>query len=330
MNTAAMVERGIWAPRALVLQPDGGPFNHVLISTASHLSIPDPDDLQSMLGLSSMDMVLKHREDVCAALAEEHAALQFSPDRMLISNEHIHSRLRSVADLEQVKALLQPYCSKFQVVVYIRHQADMAQSIAATAVMNGATEFRPIPDFSAANGFDPVIGVDREYFDHNALLARLESVFGAEALDVRLYDADEILDADIISDFFGRLHIDIAGLPRPMRENTSLTSEATSFLATLNKYLPSHDRADAIRERFLAALAIVCKGKSNAPPEPQILNFMALFEETNEAVSARWFPERQKLFCEKPLNSAETTLADSSPESADFNVFIKLFDHTVK
>jgi hypothetical protein len=114
-----------------------------------------------------------------------------------------------------------------------------------------------------------------------------------------------------------------------MRENTSLTSEATSFLATLNKYLPSHDRADAIRERFLAALAIVCKGKSNAPPEPQILNFMAQFENSNDAVRARWFPRRQRLFLEKRLYGDEVTLVETSAEACHFDVFIKLFRNLV-
>jgi hypothetical protein len=326
MNANVFQDRGIWLPRALVHNPDQGPYNHMLITTANHLSLPEPDDLQSALGLSSMDMVQSHRIETIKALEQEFAALSAPPNTIIISSEHIQSRLQDKADLHNVKAMLQPFCTEFRVVVYLRSQQDMARSVAVTALRNGATEFRQIPDFSSENGFDPVLGVDFGYFDHAALLARLEAIFGADCLDVRLYESGVMHEDDIIDDFFVRLKIGIAGLPRPGRENTSLSQSAITFLMKFNKYLPAHANAELIRERILSCLAITSTGHGCSSPLHEAAIFASQFDTVNEAVRTKWFPERAVLFAEDVNDHMKISSDDISSEAETFNLFIKLFD----
>lgn len=326
MNANVLQDRGIWLPRALVHNPDQGPYSHMIITTANHLSILEPDDLQCALGLSSMDMVQRHRIETINALRQEFAALPAPPHTIIISSEHIQSRLRDVADLSNVKAMLQPFCAEFRVVVYLRSQQKMAQSVAVTALRNGVAEFRQIPDFSSENGFDPVLGVDFNYFDHAALLARLETVFGKHCLDVRLYESKVMHDDDIISDFFCRLNIDITGLPRPGRENTSLSISATKFLVKLNKYLSGHPNADVIRERILSCFSITCTGHGYPPPQYEAAFFASQFDSVNETVRANWFPERVALFAMADESPMEICPDDPLPEDEMFTLLIDLFE----
>jgi hypothetical protein len=296
MNEAELARRGIWVPRSLVLDPVSGPFNHVLLETASHLSVAQPDDLQSRLGLCSMAMVSAHRREVMLNLEIERAGLSYTPAMIMVSSEHVQSRLNTETDLMLARELLSRFCTTFRVVVYLRRQDELARSLAVTSVRNGALECRLIPDFCSGNGFDEVLGVNYDYFDYGKLLHRLECVFGVDALDVRLYDEVSLVNNNIIEDFFGRLDQDITDLPMPGRENGSLDPLAVRFLTTINRHLSSAPNSGPIRERILAELALRNTGRLPPAAHESTAAFMAQFEASNEAIRKRWFPDRENLF----------------------------------
>lgn len=325
MNAVTLAEQGIWVPRALVLNPIADPYNHVLLSTASRLSIAEPDDLQLRLGLCSMETVQQHRRAVMDALTTERKALRYVPSTMIVSNEHIHSRLRTEQDVASAKALLEPLCRDFRVVIYLRSQYELAQSVAVTAVRQGAIEFRPIPDFNTANGFDDLIGVDHEYFDYGHLLQRLERVFGPAALDVRLYGHSDLYDNDVVQDFFYRLGVDITHMRHPGRENSSLRRGAVLFLLKLNKYLQGRPNSEPIRARALAQLALTHHGAGQQATRTELARFMSRFANSNEAIRSRWFPERAALFPEPMIDENRTDADLVLSEAGAFGFFIELF-----
>jgi len=325
MNAAELAERGVWVPRSLVRDPSEAPYNHMLLTTASRLSVSEPDDLQTALGLSTMEMIHTHRRVVSEALALERSALSYVPTTIIVSNEHIHSRLRSDSDMAYAKALLEPFCSGFRVVVYLRRQDELAQSIAVTAIRQGATEFRSLPDFDTPNGFDSILGVDHEYFDYQQLLQRLEHVFGSEVLDVRLYAREVLAGNDVIEDFFTRAGIEIGELSRPGRENASLSWDAVRFLLKLNGYLQDKPGAQAIRERILAYMALTHYGSTQPSSHADQRRFMALFASSNEAVRSRWFPGRESLFSEPTAGSSQGGEHPALSEADAFKFFIELF-----
>jgi hypothetical protein len=320
LNAARLLEQGVFAPRSLVADPAGGIYNHVLVSTASRLVYDEPDDLQRGIGLCSMDLVVRHRQLVIAALADEIAALARPARVMLVSNEHIHSRLRADAELRQARSLLARFCDRIKVVVYLRRQDEVARSLAMTALRGGATELRLLPDFSGANGFDPVLGVDFGYFDHAALLGRLADAFGADALDVRIYADGELRDGDTVGDFFWREGIDIAGLPRPARENASLAADAAIFLAKINAADAGTDAA--MRQHLLGCLANAHAGAPALPARADAERFMALFADSNEAVRRRWFPGRERLFAADFDRYPETCAPATLDEGTAFRMFL--------
>jgi hypothetical protein len=325
MNATALAARGVWVPRAFVLDPNEGPYNHILLSTASRLSVSEPDDLQSQLGLSTMEMVHQHRRVVLEALTSERDALSYAPSTIIVSNEHIHSRLRTALDVANAKAILEPYCSEFRVIVYLRCQNELALSVAVTAVRQGATELRRIPDFNTPNGFDEILGVDQDYFDYYRFLQRLEGVFGFKALDVRLYEENSLRDNDVVQDFFSRTGLDIADLPHPGRENASLRQDALLFLLKLNGYLANDPRANSMRGRILAYLALTHHGPAQPVKSSEVLRFMSQFAASNESVRSRWFPERKSLFSQATVDKGLDYAYLSLSEVEQFKFFIELF-----
>jgi hypothetical protein len=324
MNSANLADQGIWVPRSLAPDPVAGPYNHLLLSTASHLSISEPDDLQLQLGLSSMEAVRQHRQDVIDALTTERDALPYEPATMIVSSEHVHSRLRTEEDVAYAKELLEPLCRDFRVVVYLRSQYELAQSVAVTAVRQGACEFRPIPDFRTANGFDDLIGVDHEYFDYEQFLRRLERVFGQQLLDVRLYEHLDLHHNDIVEDFFYRLGADTAHMQHPGRENSSLRQDAILFLLKLNKYLQGRPNAASLRASVLAHLALTHHGAAQQATGAELTRFMSQFANSNEFVRSRWFPERTTLFADPMIDENRTDGQLVLSESDAFGFFIEL------
>jgi hypothetical protein len=225
---------------------------------------------------------------------------------ILVSSEHVQSRLNTETDLMLARELLSRFCTTFRVVVYLRRQDELARSLAVTSVRNGARECRLIPDFCSGNGFDEVLGVNYDYFDYGRLLHRLELVFGAEALDVRLYDEASLVNNNIIEDFFGRLAEDIADLRMPGRENGSLDALAVRFLVAINAQLSSFPNASAVRDLILAELSSQRAGKLPPAAYESRVAFLRQFESSNEAIRKRWFPERERLFDLDPPDKSKT------------------------
>jgi hypothetical protein len=243
-----------------------------------------------------MGDVQRHRDDIMGEIAREYASLDYTPTLIIVSSEHIHSRLRTPDDLVRAKALLQPFCTRFEVVVYLRSQVSIAHSLATTAVRDGATQFRPLPDFATANGFDELLGVDFNYFDYTGLLARLETVFGATALRVRLYERAELRNANVIDDFFAAIGVNLQNMVFPGIENPGLNRRATLFLVAFNQYAPRDEHFMPARARLIDYFNTRCIG--SMPPAPLAAReaFMHQFLSGNEAVRKKYFSHRISLF----------------------------------
>jgi hypothetical protein len=332
MHADRLLERGLFVPSSLTPYKASGNFNHIFLSTASRAVRVRPDDLQRQFGLNGAKAVEEHREHVIAALKSEIEALSRPPRQMLLSNEHIHSRLRTEDDLSRLKSLLGGFCESFRVIVYLRPQHQVAQSIAITAVRGGKTEFRPIPDFSSNNGFDPVLGVDFDYFDYDSLLRRLARVFGDKALDVRLYDRTAMIGGDILEDFFGRIGTDINGLQRPERENSSLDPVASLFLAAVNRHLAGSPALPDCRKFILSYTARARRGSGPSASRSDIQRFMDQFSASNEAVRSRWFPSQKTLFQpgDEATPSHEAVRPFNLSENEIFGMFGELLTSALK
>ena len=109
---------------------------------------------------------------------------------VVLSNEHCSSRLVQIEEIRALKSLLEKFAETIEIIVYIRRQDKMVQSLYSTYIKSGGTEKFKFPE----NINDPML-------NYQLLLDRWSEVFGWRQLLVRSYD-DVMSDrGDVVRDF---------------------------------------------------------------------------------------------------------------------------------
>lgn len=325
MNRQHLLDAGMLVPECLSPPASGGNLNHVFLTTANFDDPEGPNDLQQSFNLFSTADIRRHRAEIAAALRSEIDDCRTLVDRLVLSNEHIHSRWRKSADLATLKNFLGDFCEDIRVIVYLRPQHEVSQSLAATALRSGAIEFRPIPEFNTDNGYDDILGVDYNYFDYDRFLAALAETFGESAIVPRLYGSDSV-NGDIIDDFFSVLGLDVGAMERPVRENGNIDGAAIGLLLELNRFMAEHPAYEAVRKAAIAYVNSRPRGFGAQPSRAAAEAFTARFRASNERACARWFPGRQSLFdvrLDLLPDKAESVSTTASGRSLEFFDLIK-------
>ena len=145
---------------------------------------------------------------------------------------------------------------------------------------------------------------------------------------VRIFDRSELVDGDIGADFFRNLlGKDVNDYEPVIDQTESLSLESQLFLMKLNEHLPRRDAKGLSRSRANIGqlLTRIGEGKGLRPTEAQAREFYSLFDESNEAVRATWFPDRSELF--SPDFSKYPAVASTRELSQDdsFRLFSELW-----
>jgi len=307
-NRLALEKMGFIYPSSL------GRMAHVRMVT--HAMDDDHiDDQRKRLNVTTCQQIAAHRCEVEAALKQEVRTAP-SDSVLLLSSEHCHSRLNRKSEVQRLRDLLAPYCSEFQIVVYLRPQHELAVSRYSTALRVGFADFEMIP---TVNHLPPL-------YDYGALLDRWSAVFGNAEITPRIYAADEMKNGDVCSDFLDLIGIAQDHSPFAQPANKSLSADAQIFLNQMNKRLGNAQ----IRGDIARLIERVSSGPSLLPGRREAEQFYQLFAEGNERVRRKWFPHRTSLFEphfeEYPL---EPQAADLSIERA-FDLFAALWKEKQK
>lgn len=254
-------------------------------------------------GLLAESCIDPAREPVCEgverrnrefreAFAHEMASDTAGMDHLLVSSELFHARLWNVGEIERLKALLDPWCSSWRIVFYMRRQDRYATSLHSTYLRRGGES-------------DAILDVlNPHHFDYGGILAMWSGVFGSEAMVPRVFERDALVDGDIVADF-----IEASGLPlaldqctRPTDRNAALSADAQWFLREFNRRRPrsvdamSDDEA-RLRRNIADFLATHRAGTPAMPDHDSARAFHAGYREANAEVARRWFG-RESLFDE--------------------------------
>lgn len=214
---------------------------------------------------------------------------------VIVSSEHLQSLLRTTSELEKLKALFGRYVKNCRVIVYLRRQDEMAVSLYSTRIKaGGGTNSKVFPKPKDRLPFN---------YDYAGLVERLEAVFGAHALDIRLFDRAHLVEGDLIADFCAATGIDPAlDLESPDSRNPSLSSLGIHFLETFNKHVPDRVGSDLnkvrrnvveiMEENFAGQYKMVARAAAEA--------FYSQFREGNAVIREKYFPQltRPTLFDE--------------------------------
>jgi len=226
---------------------------------------------------------------VCLGREVEDAPKQ--THTLVLSNEHLHSRLRDVSEIERLKRLLDGVCEHVQVLVYLRPQHRIAVSAHATLLKNGALLENPfpVPDPEVPWTETELLA----YYDQDDLIARWERVFGLGSVQpIRLNRPIE----DMILD---HLPVNTDGFqPLEERANVGLSVHGLAILRSLNEELRDlpHDQAQHIRNELIPLLERHYGGFGAVGYRAEAEIFQERFQASNERLRQRHFPELLELY----------------------------------
>lgn len=283
MNAAVLSANGIALPATL------GTHNHRRL--ASMVNNPDiVDDYIKEQGLLDTRQRLVAREQWQQQFIQE--VQQSNAESMLVTSEHLQSRLRSPAEMQRLSLLLSGLFSSIRVVVYLRDPLSTVLALYSTAIKSGGTlKAPPMPGESAY--FDHVV-------NHEATLKRWSAVFGQQNLRVRLFDQTEFLDGDLITDFVDACQLPKLHYRRPDKQNESLSAVGAAILSRVNQRVPKfcddgllNPLRGGVVKHFERNLS---NGMRVRARSEWIDAYQDAFAESNEWVRTRFFPQRQRLF----------------------------------
>ncbi len=224
-NRAVLAEAGYCYSHAM------GRDNHV--NLVVYARDDDTSDNQRKRALANTGLPLEDlRTKISNDLAAE--AAKNAGKKLILSNEHLQSRLTNIGEKQRLKSLLEPLTGEVDIYLYLRRQDKVATSIYGTRLLSGALT-------SLKGGIMPSVpGGKKPYFyDYLTIWREFCTVFGKDHVHLRLFDPAVMQGGDICSDYLDWMGIDPAiGLVIPPRTNESI-SEAAQFLMTrMNKLNP--------------------------------------------------------------------------------------------
>jgi hypothetical protein len=229
---------------------------------------------------------------------------------LLVSSELFHARLWNAGEIARLKAMLEPWCSSWRIVFYMRRQDRYATSLHSTYLRRGG-------------GSDALLDVlNPHHFEYGRILDLWSGVFGAEAMVPRVFERDALVDGDIVADFIAAsgLPLDLAGCARTADRNAALSADAQWFLREFNRRRPaSVDAASGdetrLRRNIAGFLSTHRAGTPATPGREAARAFYARYRDANAEVARRWFG-RESLFDESFDDYPETP-AVATPSAED-------------
>jgi hypothetical protein len=208
-----------------------------------------------------------------------------SSKTVLLSAEHLSSRLVSDSEVTTLKDLLEQFFDTIKIYVYLRRQDRVAVSLRGTAILSGNLLPKSLPKVSE----------NSHRYNYLNLLTRWNRVF--EEGNVIAIDVDNLLgvNGDVVDDFCFRLGL--AGNPkliRDARSNVSMGSRGQSLGGLLNELLPAQVSGrqapwEIHRREILIRLNASLDDYKWLPSRQDAQDFLGIFHSSNEIVAQRWF-----------------------------------------
>ncbi|MDU9006521.1 hypothetical protein [Sedimentitalea todarodis] len=275
VNRATLGQAGILVPISL------GKELHLRAPLAS-LPFGASSDLAGLFDMATPEAHAAFRRNTVAAYRNEIAQ---APEcrEVVITSEHLHSRMPKRVDIERFKDL---FCSEFssvRVIVYIRPQLDQITSLYSTVLRGGYQN--SLDDFVRSR-MKPEF---RPYFNIRHIIRRWSGVFGSENVFVRPYKAVSQKDGTL-GDFCELLDLDISGSEWqvPDNANTSINQAGQNLLRLVNQEKSATAR---LRKQVVKWVEKNSAGRGEQPSPDLARAFQRGFNAGNEWVIKTYFPD---------------------------------------
>ena len=244
------------------------------------------DDLRKYLGLINVQRLENFRNNLTNSFRDE--IKNTTCTKLLLSDEHLQSRLISLDEIRFLKKFLDNFVIKYKIIIYLRSQIEVAVSHYSNLCRNGGIR----------NSVLPKIGENHPYYNYEKVLDRWEAVFGHNNLVLRIFSRKEFPDGDIKKDFVRLLGLKWRDFIDVENYNESINVDAQRFLLEINKYLPAFfgDKPNKKRGDISDLVIKNRMGTGLLPTRQQAERFIKIFLESNERLKKKWFPERKEMF----------------------------------
>lgn len=249
-------------------------------------------------GIGAEARLARFRRDFQA----EMSSLPASTRLVVLSAEQCGGLLDTPDLIAALRDLLAPHAGRIRVALYLRRQDQHAAS-GYTQALRVAHVGPPML---------PRHGPDRlPQYDYARQLEDWASVFGDQAMLVRLFEPARLLNRDAVDDFLALCDVALAVPPddADRQSNLSLTPGGIDLVRAMGQHLKASPAgltaASPLWRRFSQAASEALPGRGWRPHPAEAATFLARFAAVNEAVRRRWFPHQPTLF--EPL--AETAEA---------------------
>lgn len=305
-NRSALMNRGILYSEEL------GKNNHVYLTCYISQS-QRTEDLRRTQGIFDPSAFSNFASQLPQRFATEIS--KFGGTRMLISNEHLSSRLRDPVEIFALKNFLNSVSGPntiYKIIVYIRRQDDLIPSMYSTTIKSGGTRIFQFPTTKHWQ-LNPI-----------PMLDLWSTVFGKENIIVRVFDREAMRNGDVIQDIASLIGLDISAEENDFRsvpdKNVRLLRDSLEFLRLFNAHVPRLGPNGLNQERFglLEALASM-PDQVDYPlaSRAEFDAFMRSFTEVNAEIARRYLGrEDGQLFAAKPSGKDGPAWPGLTPEMA--------------
>ncbi len=303
-----LIQQNILYPKSLYLP------NNEYISVAFRDS-RYVDDLRVKHNIIRHDQILNFRNKIKESLKQEID--KYHPDILIISNEHISSRLSDEEERKNLINFLKNFSNDITVIVYLRRQDKLLESLYSTSIISGNT-------YSFEKFFQQI--KNRHDLHFYTLLKQWGKYVPKEKMIVKKFDKFSLFNNDIVDDFIKTLNLNIRK-DKTFKDNTSLGYKKLEFLRRFNRYMPmiKDKKINFFRGNIINLLKQIniendFKIKMT---KSQIIKLMQLYNEENMKVSKEFFGSKENIFA---FNLDDVQTDHKVSEDEYFEIFSKLWE----
>ncbi len=267
-------------------------------------------DVGVALGIHSAEDQESYRDTLRKKLSREFLAAP-KANVLVISSEHLHSRLVSQDAISRLKAFLEPWVEQFEIVLYLRRQDRVAVSLYSTKIKSG----NPTPILFPGAPKGPV----PYYFNYDKIYDNWCGVFGEEALKVRLFLPHEWEQGDLVHDFCAVCGLRPEGKRMPVVENESLNQMGADFLLEVNRKMPRMVGGQRNKERDAVTQLIskLCHGKNYPASREAAMKFYHRYLECNARIKEKAFSGRSEPLFDEDFSDYPESVEQLEPSYED-------------
>ncbi|MEL6959094.1 MAG: hypothetical protein AAGL89_09115 [Pseudomonadota bacterium] len=271
------------------------------------------------VGLLQMDRGLRIKHQIFDLGQQRSFVMKYEPvfarslrrmaaPQVILSSEYLGAGLQSEEEAKALDDWLSQFFDDIRYVIYFRRQEDLVLSSYQQRLKSGHV-----------GDFDSFL---HKHAVHNyaQIADRWVSAVGRDKLDVRLFERDWLVDADIIADFSNAIGLDEI-LDRPASQNESLSLAAQELLHAVNRKIP-HKSEDGKRHNPVYAkvrdhiVDMADSGPARTLTGEQIDQVRSLNQRHNEDLRAAFFPQREELFAPRPAKGSDPEAIDHKEQVA--------------